>query len=75
MDPNGVPLVDPNDRTIPLEGFPLAIVIVSAIFFILSAILVAIRSWSRIQGRVFGWDDGLMCAGTVRISSMIQNFV
>ena len=66
MDTTEVALVDPNDRSLPLKNLPLAIVIVSAVFFIFSAVLVAIRCMSRFAGRVFGWDDGLMAAGTVR---------
>lgn len=58
--------VDPNDRMVSLKGFPLSVIIISAIFFVVSAVTVAFRSLSRIQSRVFGWDDGLMAAGTVR---------
>lgn len=66
MDSTTLVMVDPRDRTLPLKDLPLAIVIISSVFYILSAALVLVRCMSRLAGRVFGWDDGLMAAGTVR---------
>jgi hypothetical protein len=58
-------LVDPNDRTIPPRGLPLAIIVISGVFLVLSLFTVAIRVHTRLMGRVFGLDDGIMAAGTV----------
>lgn len=58
--------VDPNIRSIPLEGLSLAIVVVSVICLVFSLLAVGGRTYSRAKDRMFGLDDGLVLIGTVR---------
>lgn len=64
MASNGV---DPNARLIPLDGLPLAIVVVSLIFFFASIITVSLRTFIRLKKGIFGWEDGFMVIGTVSL--------
>ncbi|KAI1506235.1 hypothetical protein F5X99DRAFT_127774 [Biscogniauxia marginata] len=57
--------VDPNARFIPLEGLSLAIVVVSLIFFVVSALAVGGRIYVRFTENTFGLDDWLMLFGTL----------
>ena len=62
MASNGV---DPNARLIALDGLPLAIVVISLIFFIASIITVSLRTYIRLKKRIFGLEDTFMVIGTV----------
>ena len=58
--------VDPSARLIAPDGLPLAIIVISSIFFALSIVTVALRTYIRIKKRIFGLEDGFMVVGTVR---------
>jgi hypothetical protein len=62
MASNGV---DPSARLIALDGLPLAIVVISSIFFIASIITVSLRTYIRLKKRIFGLEDTFMVIGTV----------
>ncbi|KAK1988214.1 hypothetical protein LZ30DRAFT_700019 [Colletotrichum cereale] len=57
--------VDPNLRYLEPQGLPLAIIIISAIFLVISVLCVGIRTCVRLAEGTFGVDDGLMLAGTI----------
>lgn len=57
--------VDPNARYVPLEGLSMAIVVISSICIIFSIAAVGLRTYARLQDRLFGLDDGLVVMGTV----------
>lgn len=57
--------VDPNAKSVPLEGLSLSIVVVSLVFLFLSVLAVGARTYIRLTDRVFGLDDGLMLFGTI----------
>lgn len=60
--------LDPELRIIQPVELPLAIITVSSLFLFFSVLFAAIRTHVRYQDNVFGWDDGLMAAGTVSLS-------
>ncbi|KAJ4410785.1 hypothetical protein N0V91_001713 [Didymella pomorum] len=62
MASNGV---DPSARLIALDGLPLAIVVISSIFFIASIITVSLRTYIRLKKRIFGLEDTFMVIGTI----------
>lgn len=57
--------VDPSARLIAPDGLPLAIIVISSIFFALSIVTVALRTFIRIKRRIFGLEDAFMVVGTV----------
>ncbi|KAH8671571.1 hypothetical protein BX600DRAFT_459305 [Xylariales sp. PMI_506] len=57
--------VDPDLRWLPLHGLSLAIVVASLICVTFSVLSVTGRLYVRISDRLFGFDDGLMGAGTL----------
>ena len=57
--------VDPSARLIAPDGLPLAIIVISSIFFALSIVTVALRTYIRIKKRIFGLEDAFMVVGTV----------
>ncbi|KAG9253243.1 cytochrome P450 [Emericellopsis atlantica] len=57
--------LDPRLGIITPVGLPLGIITTSSIFLFFSLLFAGIRSHVRWQDRVFGWDDGLMVAGTI----------
>ncbi|WQF86497.1 hypothetical protein CDEST_11511 [Colletotrichum destructivum] len=57
--------VDPDLRILEPQGLPLAIIIVSSIFLVISILCVGLRTRVRLVEGTFGLDDGLMLAGTV----------
>jgi len=57
--------VDPSARLIALDGLPLAIVVISSIFFIASIITVSLRTYIRLKKGIFGLEDIFMVIGTV----------
>ncbi|KAF1849264.1 cytochrome P450 [Cucurbitaria berberidis CBS 394.84] len=57
--------VNPNERIIPLDGLPLAILAISCVFWVLSVITVSMRAYTRISKAIFGLDDAFMVAGTI----------
>ncbi|KAH6656058.1 hypothetical protein BKA67DRAFT_254673 [Truncatella angustata] len=57
--------VDPNARYVPLEGLSMAIVVVSSICLVFSVAAVALRTYARLQDRLYGIDDSLVAFGTV----------
>lgn len=57
--------VDPSARSIALDGLPLAIVVISLIFFIASIITVSLRTYIRLKKGIFGLEDTFMVIGTV----------
>ncbi|KAI0134043.1 hypothetical protein BJ170DRAFT_183014 [Xylariales sp. AK1849] len=57
--------VDPNATYLPLEGLSLGIVVVSLICLVFSVISVGARTYVRLSDGLFGFDDGLVFAGTV----------
>jgi hypothetical protein len=59
--------VDPNARYVPLEGLSLAIVVVSSTCIVFSMLAVALRTYARATDGLFGFDDGLVLAGTVSL--------
>lgn len=59
--------VDPDLRILEPQGLPLAIIIVSSIFLVISVLCVGLRTRVRLVEGTFGLDDGLMLAGTVRM--------
>ncbi|RDW85687.1 hypothetical protein BP5796_04012 [Coleophoma crateriformis] len=56
-------MADASATTLPLEGFPLVILVVSVVCLSLSTIAVGLRTYLRLKDRVFGWDDGLILIG------------
>jgi len=58
--------VDLSARLIAPDGLPLAIIVISSIFFALSIVTVALRTYIRIKKRIFGLEDAFMVVGTVR---------
>lgn len=60
--------VDPSARLITPDGLPLAIIAISSIFFMLSAVTVALRTFIRIKKRIFGMEDTFMVIGMVCLS-------
>lgn len=60
--------VDPSARLITPDGLPLAIIAISSIFFMLSVVTVALRTFIRIKKRIFGLEDTFMVIGTVCLS-------
>ncbi|KAI4714358.1 hypothetical protein J4E89_000037 [Alternaria sp. Ai002NY15] len=57
--------VDPSARLIAPDGLPLAIIVISSIFFALSIVTVALRTYIRIKKRIFGLEDAFMVVGTI----------
>jgi hypothetical protein len=57
--------VDPNAKTIQLDGFPLVVVTLSCAFLALSIVAVSLRVYIRLVKGTFGVDDSFMAAGTV----------
>jgi hypothetical protein len=58
----------PSDaRFIQPTGLPLAILIISCVFWILSVIGVSARTYTRIVTRALGVDDAFIIFGTVSI--------
>ncbi|EFQ34575.1 uncharacterized protein GLRG_09719 [Colletotrichum graminicola M1.001] len=57
--------VDPNLRMLEPHGLPLAIIIVSSVFLVISVLCVGVRTCVRLIEGTFGVDDGLMLAGTM----------
>lgn len=60
--------VDPSARLIAPDGLPLAIIVISFIFFALSIVTVALRTFIRIKKGIFGLEDAFMVIGTVRLA-------
>jgi len=58
--------VDPSITSMRLNGLPLAIFVLSTIFWILSIITVGLRTYARVWKHIFGLDDIFIVAGTVR---------
>ncbi|KAH8196424.1 hypothetical protein TruAng_009411 [Truncatella angustata] len=56
-------MADANARSVPLEGFPLAIILISLAFLFFAIFSVAVRTYIRLTDKVFGLDDALMLAG------------
>ncbi|OHF00977.1 hypothetical protein CORC01_03805 [Colletotrichum orchidophilum] len=57
--------VDPDLRILEPEHLPLAIIIISSIFLVISVLCVGVRTRVRLVEGTFGLDDGLVLAGTV----------
>ncbi|KXH63295.1 hypothetical protein CSAL01_13158 [Colletotrichum salicis] len=57
--------LDPDLRILEPEHLPLAIIVISSIFLVISVICVGVRTSVRLIEGTFGLDDGLMLAGTV----------
>jgi hypothetical protein len=57
--------VDPSARLIALDGLPLAIVVISLIFFVASIVTVSLRTYIRLKKGIFGLEDTFMVIGTV----------
>lgn len=58
--------VDPNQRYVNrLEGTGLSLFVVSIVGVALSAVVVGLRTFTRIRARNFGLDDILMLVGMV----------
>ncbi|KAJ0159760.1 hypothetical protein CTA2_9154 [Colletotrichum tanaceti] len=57
--------VDPDLRILEPHGLPLAIIIVSSVFLVISVLCVGLRTRVRLVEGTFGLDDGLMLAGTI----------
>jgi hypothetical protein len=62
-----VSTVNPTLRTIKPDGLPLSILVLSSIFLGLSIITVSLRTYVRLAKRAFGYDDGFMVLGCVRL--------
>jgi hypothetical protein len=60
--------VDQSARLISPDGLPLAIIIISSIFFALSIVTVALRTFIRIKKGILGLEDVFMVIGTVCLS-------
>jgi hypothetical protein len=60
--------IDPFARYIPPTGLPLAILVLSCIFWAFSIIAVSLRTYTRLVKGIFALDDFFMVAGTVRLS-------
>jgi hypothetical protein len=63
--------VDPAARLIVPTGLPLAIIIISSIFFAVSIVTVTLRTFIRLRRGLFGWEDAFMALGTVRLISTL----
>ncbi|KAJ4379593.1 hypothetical protein N0V86_004774 [Didymella sp. IMI 355093] len=57
--------VDPSARLITPTGLPLAIIVISVIFFAASIITVSLRTYIRLKKRIFGLEDFFMVVGTI----------
>lgn len=57
--------IDPAARLITPRGLPLAIIVISVIFFALSIVTVALRTYIRLKKGLFGLEDTFMLIGTV----------
>lgn len=64
--------VDPNQRLIAPDGFPLAIIVISSVFLGLAVLTVALRAYTRVVKGTFGLDDGFIVAGTVSFAFHIH---
>jgi hypothetical protein len=62
MASNGV---NPSATLIALDGLPLAIVVISLVFFAASIITVSLRTYIRLKMGIFGLEDTFMVIGTV----------
>ncbi|TEY78801.1 hypothetical protein BOTCAL_0045g00170 [Botryotinia calthae] len=56
-------MADVDATILPLEGFPLAIFVVSLVCLGISTITIALRTYVRINDNAFGWDDKLIVLG------------
>lgn len=56
--------INPNQTFIQPDGLPLAILIISSIFWLLSAITVSLRTYTRLVKGIFGLDDAFIIVGT-----------
>jgi hypothetical protein len=65
--------VDPSARLISPDGLPLAIIIISSIFFAASIITVTLRTYIRLKMGIFGLEDTFMVIGTVSLFSTVQH--
>jgi hypothetical protein len=63
--------IDQSLRLIAPTGLPLAIIVISSIFFALSIVTVALRTFIRIKKGIFGLEDTFMVIGTVCISGRV----
>jgi hypothetical protein len=63
--------IDQSLRLIAPTGLPLAIIVISSIFFALSIVTVALRTFIRIKKGIFGLEDTFMVIGTVCISERV----
>lgn len=59
-------MADVDATILPLEGFPLAIFVVSLVCLGISTITIALRTYVRINDNAFGWDDKLIVLGLVK---------
>lgn len=60
--------VDPSARLIAPTGLPLAIIVISSIFFAVSIITVSLRTYIRLKKGIFGLEDTFMVVGMVSLS-------
>jgi hypothetical protein len=57
--------IPPEERTIRPDGLPLAILVISSVFLVLSLIAVALRTYTRLAKKNLGLDDVFIIVGTV----------
>lgn len=57
--------VNPNDRLIQPDDLPLAILVITCIFWGLSVITVSLRAYTRVLRGTFALDDGFAVAGLI----------
>ncbi|KAF2845047.1 hypothetical protein T440DRAFT_523023 [Plenodomus tracheiphilus IPT5] len=57
--------IDPSERLIKPDGLPLAILIISSVFWVLSATTVSLRTYTRLVKGTCGLDDAFIIVGTV----------
>ncbi|KAI8933401.1 hypothetical protein NX059_010016 [Plenodomus lindquistii] len=57
--------IDLSETIIAPDGLPLAILIISSVFWIFSAITVSLRTYTRLVKETFGLDDAFIIAGTI----------
>ncbi|KNG49627.1 integral membrane protein [Stemphylium lycopersici] len=57
--------IDQSARLISPDGLPLAIIVISSIFFALSLVTVTLRTFVRIKKGILGLEDVFMVIGTI----------
>ncbi|PSR79899.1 hypothetical protein BD289DRAFT_374923 [Coniella lustricola] len=58
-------MVNDNERSVVLEGFPLVIVLLLLVFLFFAIICVSVRTYVRIVDNAFGLDDGLLAVALI----------